>query len=86
MLMAQEEKNTTIPKGWRVTTLGEIAEIIGGGTPRTGVDEYWNGEIPWLSEVLKSVKVDATIAKQSMPIFMYKKFHYLSTYYKNIFC
>lgn len=24
-------------------------EIIGGGTPKTSVPEYWNGEIPWLS-------------------------------------
>jgi len=23
--------------------------IIGGGTPKTGVSEYWNGNIPWLS-------------------------------------
>jgi type I restriction enzyme S subunit len=24
-------------------------EIIGGGTPKTSVQEYWNGNIPWLS-------------------------------------
>lgn len=24
-------------------------EIIGGGTPKTGIKEYWNGNIPWLS-------------------------------------
>jgi type I restriction enzyme S subunit len=24
-------------------------EIIGGGTPKTSVPEYWNGNIPWLS-------------------------------------
>lgn len=24
-------------------------EIIGGGTPKTGVPEYWTGSIPWLS-------------------------------------
>jgi type I restriction enzyme S subunit len=27
--------------------LGNIAQIVGGGTPRTGVAEYWDGEIRW---------------------------------------
>jgi type I restriction enzyme S subunit len=25
--------------------------MIGGGTPKTTIEEYWNGEIPWLSVV-----------------------------------
>lgn len=29
--------------------LSELMEIIGGGTPKTSVAEYWDGEIPWLS-------------------------------------
>lgn len=29
--------------------ISEIMEIIGGGTPKTSVSEYWNGEVPWLS-------------------------------------
>ncbi|WBM74179.1 restriction endonuclease subunit S [Saprospira grandis] len=36
-------------KDWKKVKLGEVVEIIGGGTPKTSVDEYWNGEIPWLS-------------------------------------
>ena len=31
--------------------LSELMEIVGGGTPKTSVSEYWNGEIPWLSVV-----------------------------------
>lgn len=38
-----------IPKGWRTYKLGEIAEIIGGGTPSTTIEEYWKGTIPWLT-------------------------------------
>ena len=34
---------------WRGCKLGEVAEIIGGGTPKTSVAEYWNGDIPWLT-------------------------------------
>lgn len=29
--------------------LTDIAEVIVGGTPKTSVAEYWNGDIPWLS-------------------------------------
>lgn len=29
----------------------DIIELIGGGTPKTTVPGYWNGEIPWLSVV-----------------------------------
>ena len=27
----------------------DFAKIIGGGTPKTSVDEYWGGDIPWVS-------------------------------------
>lgn len=29
--------------------LSDIIELIGGGTPKTSVPEYWGGDIPWLS-------------------------------------
>ena len=29
--------------------LSEVMELIGGGTPKTTISEYWNGSIPWLS-------------------------------------
>ena len=41
----------SIPKGWVETTLGEVVNLIGGGTPKTTVNEYWTGNIPWLSVV-----------------------------------
>ena len=34
---------------WEQRKLGDVAEIVGGGTPSTGVDEYWNGDIDWYS-------------------------------------
>lgn len=29
--------------------LADVIDLIGGGTPKTGVSEYWGGSIPWLS-------------------------------------
>ena len=31
--------------------LSELADIIGGGTPKTSRSDYWGGDIPWLSVV-----------------------------------
>ena len=36
-------------KVWKSTKIGEIADIVGGGTPRTEVEEYWDGEIKWFT-------------------------------------
>ena len=32
---------------WEQRKLGQLAEIVGGGTPDTTVKEYWNGDINW---------------------------------------
>lgn len=39
-----------IPEGWEVKELGKVVKTIGGGTPSTKVNEYWeNGDIIWFS-------------------------------------
>ncbi|MDY2586787.1 restriction endonuclease subunit S [Winogradskyella aquimaris] len=38
-----------MPNNWKTYKLSEALKIIGGGTPKTSVNEYWNGDIPWLS-------------------------------------
>lgn len=34
---------------WEEFIISELVEVIVGGTPNTTKDEYWNGNIPWLS-------------------------------------
>ncbi|MBW6489298.1 MAG: restriction endonuclease subunit S [Sulfurimonas sp.] len=34
---------------WKEYKISEIAYVIGGGTPKTEIEEYWNGNIPWLA-------------------------------------
>ena len=31
---------------WTLTRISEMADIISGGTPKTDILEYWNGNIP----------------------------------------
>ena len=33
----------------RKVVLNDIIQIISGGTPKTSINEYWNGDIGWLS-------------------------------------
>ena len=40
-----------IPEGWEVKSFADTVEIIVGGTPKTSVAEYWDGDIPWFSVV-----------------------------------
>ena len=43
------QEGSKIPEGWREAKLGDVAEIIGGGTPSTKEPKYWDGNIPWLT-------------------------------------
>lgn len=46
----EDEIPFDIPESWEWVRLGEIGEIVGGGTPKTGNSEFWNGgDIPWLT-------------------------------------
>lgn len=42
---------SALPKGWREVPFTDTVEILGGGTPKTSVAEYWDGDIPWFSVV-----------------------------------
>ena len=55
MILMTEEK--MVPKlrfsgfndEWDSDIINNIGEIISGGTPKTDIDEYWNGEINWFT-------------------------------------
>src|SRR6056297_1359328 len=37
----------SLPKGWEWKKLGEVCEVIGGGTPSKKVKDFYIGNIPW---------------------------------------
>ncbi|MET4219537.1 restriction endonuclease S subunit [Bradyrhizobium sp. LB14.3] len=48
-----------IPKGWSAQSLSGISNIYSGGTPSKSIDNYWNGDLPWISpKVMTSIHVD----------------------------
>ena len=38
-----------LPKGWEIKKLGEVSDILNGGTPKTNIAQYWDGEIHWIT-------------------------------------
>src|SRR6266542_3365617 len=46
-----DTSQAALPKGWRTAPFSETVQILGGGTPKTSVPKYWDGDIPWFSVV-----------------------------------
>ena len=44
----KDDEGREFPK-WEERRLGEVGVIIGGGTPSTENEKYWNGKINWLT-------------------------------------
>ncbi len=63
-----EEKE--LPRGWVWTSVGEIYDIVGGGTPSTDIEEYWNGDIAWVTSAdicgLKDIRPRKRITKAAI--------------------
>lgn len=38
-----------IPEGWKLVKFIDIADVLSGGTPKTAIPEFWNGEIPFFT-------------------------------------
>lgn len=38
-----------IPEGWEVVPFTDIADVLSGGTPKTKIEEYWGGSIPFFT-------------------------------------
>lgn len=41
--------DSELPEGWRWAKLSEVCRIVNGSTPKSGVGEYWGGDICWIT-------------------------------------
>ncbi len=48
-LAMTDKENPKLPQGWTIKTLGEIGEIISGGTPSTKQADNFGGDIAWIT-------------------------------------
>lgn len=49
-----------VPEGWKIATIEDIAQVSSGGTPSRKNDNFWGGDIPWVTtaEVQSNVIFD----------------------------
>ena len=60
--ITDDEKPFDIPDSWEWVRLGDVGEIISGGTPKTSEKSYWeNGNIPWITPAVMSDTQDDLI-------------------------
>ena len=38
-----------VDPAWTVVELGEVCDVVNGGTPKSDVIEFWDGGIPWIT-------------------------------------
>ncbi len=43
------ERSVPYPHPWPESKFAEVGSVTVGGTPSTGVPEYWGGDIPWMA-------------------------------------
>jgi type I restriction enzyme, S subunit len=52
-------------KDWSLLNISDVTTIVNGGTPKTNIKEYWDGDIAWITPSdlgkLKNIIVDKTI-------------------------
>ena len=50
---------------WEQRKLGDVADIVGGGTPSTAISEYWDGDIDWYApaEITNQIFVNSSQKK-----------------------
>jgi type I restriction enzyme S subunit len=60
-----------VPVGWKVVPLTGLVDVLGGGTPSTGVSSYWEGEIPFFtpkdaSEASYVARTEKTVTQEGL--------------------
>jgi len=55
----QDSELGEIPVGWEAGPFSSIVDLLSGGTPKTSIDEYWGGDIPWFS--VKDIPTDGDV-------------------------
>ena len=57
-----------IPIRWKTNALKNICIIINGSTPKSGVEEFWDGEINWITPADLSQKSGKTVTESARKI------------------
>lgn len=54
--------------GWATKTIADVCSVVNGGTPKTGVSEYWDGAHQWITPAEMGKRSTPYIAKTERTI------------------
>lgn len=54
--------------GWQAKTIGEVCEVMNGGTPKTGVKDFWDGDHQWITPAEMGKRASPYVAKTKRQI------------------
>jgi type I restriction enzyme, S subunit len=56
------DDETPLPEGWRLVRLGDVCEVVTGGTPPRSESKFYHGSIPWIKpdDLDKSIYVETS--------------------------
>ena len=57
-----------LPASWCLLAMGDISDVVGGGTPRTNNQDCFGGNIPWITPADLSTHKDKGISKGARSI------------------
>jgi len=60
------ELKREIPDGWEVGNIMTLANLLGGGTPKTNNPNYWSGDIPFFTPADAEDSIYSTNTKQKI--------------------
>jgi type I restriction enzyme S subunit len=49
-------------KGWEQRRIGDVCDVVNGGTPKTGVSEYWDGQHLWITPAEMGKRASAYVS------------------------
>ena len=60
------DREERIMDEWMKTSLIDIVELIGGGTPKTSKAEYWGGNINWYQLKILTMRTGTFILQKKL--------------------
>lgn len=54
--------------GWQRKAIGDVCDVVNGGTPKTGVKDYWDGEHQWITPAEMGKRVTPYIGQTERAI------------------
>ena len=45
----EPSRGDALPEGWSSDSIGSVCQVVSGGTPKSGVERFWGGDVNWVT-------------------------------------